>query len=143
VRPINLIVIHHSLTPDGVTLSMQAIRRYHTEERGWKNIGYHYVVEKVGHSHEVLVGRRLVMNGAHAPPRNHDSIGICLVGNFDEAPPPDQQLVRTAHLIKDLTTVFSLGVESVVGHCDVTKGRTCPGEKFSLERLKSMVSDLP
>ena len=143
MRPVRLIVVHHSLTEDGVTLSWQAIRRFHTEERGWKGIGYHYGVELVNDTHEIIIGRRLVSNGAHAPPRNHDSIGICLVGDFNEEPPPEPQLVLTARLIRDLMTIFNLDVESVVGHCDVTPGRTCPGKKFPLERLKRMVQDLP
>jgi len=142
MRPITLLVVHHSATPDGVTLSWQAIRRYHTEERGWKGIGYHYGVELVNGSYETLVGRRLVKNGAHAPPHNHDSIGICLVGNFDETDPPDPQLMKAACLVKDLMTVFRLDIESVVGHRDVTPGRTCPGRKFSMELFRSVVQDL-
>jgi hypothetical protein len=35
------LIIHHSLSKDGQTVDWNAIRRYHIQEKGWDDIGYH------------------------------------------------------------------------------------------------------
>lgn len=53
------------------------IRRWHVEERGWSDIGYHYVITRNG---VVVQGRSLDKIGAHVKGHNKGTIGICLVG---------------------------------------------------------------
>src|SRR5262245_24658832 len=84
------IMLDHSLTRDGQTVSWGAIRRYHVETRGWAAIGYHYGVELVGDHYEVLLGRSELDPAAACPQgeMNVRALHVCCVGNFDEAPPP-------------------------------------------------------
>ena len=83
MRPINEIIIHCADTPPswggGMTPERQRdeIRRWHVEERGWSDIGYHYVITRNG---VVVPGRPLDKIGAHVKGHNKDTIGICLVG---------------------------------------------------------------
>lgn len=93
MRTIDSIIIHCAYTPPGMDIGATEIRRWHVEERGWKDIGYHYVVRRDG---DVEPGRDLDGDGdvveevgAHAAGHNAHSIGICLVGGRaedDQAP---------------------------------------------------------
>ena len=76
----SLIIIHYSATENG---NVEIFRRFHKETNGWDDIGYHFVITngKNGADGEIQKGRALQKQGAHAKGRNHNSIGICLVGN--------------------------------------------------------------
>lgn len=60
----------------------QEIRRWHMDERGWSDIGYHFVVDRDG---TVVDGRPLEKAGAHVRGRNDHSVGICLLGGHGSA----------------------------------------------------------
>ena len=53
------------------------IRRWHTQERGWSDIGYHLIIDRDG---TVAQGRPMERTGAHTLGENVGSIGICLIG---------------------------------------------------------------
>ena len=57
---------------------MQDIRRWHLE-RGFKDIGYHYVVYLDGSIH---AGRSTKLTGAHCTGHNRNSIGVCYIGGM-------------------------------------------------------------
>jgi N-acetylmuramoyl-L-alanine amidase len=80
MRHINQIIWHCAATPKGRDVKTETIRSWHVNERGWSDIGYHYVIELDGSVH---VGRPLIRAGAHVAGRNAHSIGICYVGGTD------------------------------------------------------------
>lgn len=141
MRSINRIVIHHSLTADSGTVSWDAIRKYHVDVNGWSDIGYHYGVELVGSRYEVFVGRPLRKQGSHAVGANRDSVGICLVGNFTLAAPPQPMMQLAAELCADICSVFGFPAGKIFGHRDVSDNRACPGGAFPLEYLRSLVRE--
>jgi len=129
------IILHHSLTADGQTVSWGAIRRFHRETNGWRDIGYHVGIELVNGQYEALFGRMLNEPGAHTLGHNHDSIGICLVGNFDLAPPPPEQwdlAVRICHVFRGL---IGIPASMIFGHRDFAE-KSCPGKHFDLEKFR-------
>ena len=133
------IILHCSATEDGRVVDWQAIRRYHVQHRGWQDIGYHFGIERIGDDYEVLVGRMPTRQGAHASGANHDSLGVCFVGGFDETPPPREQWRRGVELVAWLCAVYKISPGRIYGHRDFTFGKTCPGLSFDTEQFRDEV----
>lgn len=123
---IDLAVIHCSLTRVDQLIGAAEIRRWHVEERGWDDIGYHYVITRAG---RLEYGRPAFVEGAHARGHNDASIGICLVGGMgsdgeceDNFTPP--QMRRLASLLMHVRAVIPQA--RIVGHRDLDPERGCP-----------------
>ncbi|HYE04911.1 MAG TPA: peptidoglycan recognition family protein [Planctomycetota bacterium] len=143
LRPWTTIVIHHSAAPVG---DPAGIDRHHAVERKWDGIGYHFVI---GNGHGMPLGRieatfrwRGQSHGAHAGDEavNQRGIGICVIGDFERAPPDP----RLADRLADLCAVLiehcgALSVESIVGHKDVKASTLCPGAHLDLGALRALV----
>ena len=80
MKTIDSIVIHCTATKEGQNFRAADIDRWH-RQRGWKMIGYNYVIGLDGKIEE---GRPLTMTGAHAKGWNDHSIGIVYVGGLDK-----------------------------------------------------------
>ena len=120
MRDINQIIIHCSVTKGDV--SADTIRKWHTD-RGWRDIGYHYVIRTDG---SIETGRPIKKAGAHTKGHNKDSIGICLAGGFDGTTDDftDEQFESLLVLVAGLRSIY--GALSVYGHNDFTNAKTCP-----------------
>lgn len=148
MRRITHIVIHHSLTKDSGTVSWGAITDYHTKTLGWRAIGYHYGVEKITDATGktrlyALVGRPETMVGAAVREQNSNEFGIhiCCVGNFDEEAPTDELYRFLAReLLLPIMDRYGIMQEAIMAHRDFTTHKTCPGEKFDMDRLRSFCS---
>lgn len=132
------IILHHSATADGPTVSWGAIRRYHMVECAWGAIGYHYGIELVGDYYEVMIGRLPYEVGAHTKGQNAISLGVCFVGNFDQEPVPDEQWQRGLWLCRSLISVFRIGRSAIFGHRDFAN-KSCPGKFFDVDRFRSEI----
>lgn len=78
MRKITKIIIHCSATPEGRDYTIADIDRWH-KQKGWKGIGYHYVVYRDGSVHS---GRSIEEIGAHCTGQNANSIGVCYIGGL-------------------------------------------------------------
>ncbi len=78
MRKITKIIIHCSATPEGRDYTVADIDRWH-RARGFKGIGYHYVIYRDGSVHP---GRAVEVIGAHCKGQNANSIGICYIGGL-------------------------------------------------------------
>lgn len=79
-RSINEIIVHCSATIEGKDFTVDDIRKWHVRDRGWSDIGYHFVVYRDGSIHK---GRNIDIAGAHTTGHNTHSIGVCYVGGCD------------------------------------------------------------
>ena len=131
----NRIIIHHS---DSIAGNASVIHGWHLG-RGWSGIGYHFVILPEG---TIQRGRPEWGIGAHAGPKgNGDSIGICLIGKFEEYAPKPAQIDSLVWLIKEYLYP-AYGQIKVMGHKDVM-ATACPGKNFPWVELKKRLEGQP
>lgn len=135
--PIDKITIHHTagptfwdITRSGAAEQIRNIQRFHQKQRGWADIGYHYVIDRAGN---VWQGRSLRYQGAHARGHlNHGNVGIALLGNFCEQRPTKAQYISLAIMVEKLCAHFHLDSDRVFTHGELANGHTsCPGPALS------------
>lgn len=129
----SLIVIHHTKIP-GMTVA--SIHDLHLKN-GWAGIGYHKVILPDG---SLAEGRTEPMIGAHALGANRESLGIVLVGDFDNDQPSPAQMATLVSLTASLMKKYGLAAAAVVPHRAVTDGTTCPGLKFPWANFKETLA---
>ena len=119
------VVVHHIGMANNDDVSAETVHQWHLNN-GWSGIGYHFLIRKDGSIEE---GRPLGTVGAHVYGENRHTIGINLVGNFENASPTEAQKISAAHLIASLCTVYQLDPvweSTVKGHRDFN-ATACPG----------------
>ena len=133
--PVSGIVVHCTDTKpewkEGQKTSVKVaeVRRWHIEERGWKDVGYHWLIDRDG---TVAPGRAETVVGAHVAGHNAGTIGISLFGGLGSGmhdgffrhftTQQDAALRQMIDAIKRRTTI-----EWVKGHNQFDRGKACPG----------------
>lgn len=131
-RKITEIIIHCTATPEGRPVSVADIDRWH-RARGFKKIGYHYVILLDG---STLQGRPIEEIGAHCTGHNTNSIGICYVGGLtpDGRTPKDTrtpaQTAALRSLLAQLKTRFPNA--TIHGHNEFA-AKACPSFNVKTE----------
>ena len=124
-RTIKELIVHCSATPEGKDYSVDTIRQWHLQ-RGFSDIGYHYVIYRDGSIH---IGRDESIIGAHCTGHNTNSIGVCYIGGCasDGKTPKDtrttEQKQSLVKLLKELKTKYPKA--SIHGHRDFSS-KACP-----------------
>lgn len=105
------------------------VRRWHTRDRGWSDIGYTYLIDRCG---TVVEGRPIEKAGAHVKGHNAHSVGISLFGGhgsdqydkFEDNFTPEQDRALRK-LIAQLRMEYP-SITKVRGHNAVSP-KMCPG----------------
>jgi hypothetical protein len=135
MRKIERVYVHCSASGFG---TLEWIRSIHQKERGWTDIGYHYLITngiaKKGDPYNekedgrVYRGRGENRVGAHVLGDNTKSLGVCLIGTDTFTP---KQMSSLAVLIHDLCKRHGIlpGPDTVLGHREYWDRRKEPREK--------------
>ena len=126
MRQINKIIVHCSATREGENYTVDTIRSWHVDGRGWSDIGYHFYIDLYGEIHK---GRDIAKIGAHVKGMNRNSIGICYCGGVeaDGKTPKDTRLdCQKDALNAVLRTLKAMYPEAKIhGHRDFSN-KACP-----------------
>lgn len=135
MRKIDSIIIHCSATKCGADYGAADIARWH-KQRGFQDIGYHYVIRLDGSLEE---GRPVEQVGAHCKGWNAASIGICYIGGLDlNGKPADtrtfKQKETMKRLIRELQRKYD--IRRIMGHRDTSPDLNGNGEIEPEEFIK-------
>ena len=101
----------------------------HIDARGFADVAYHFLIDAEGRIYE---GRELNVRGAHVQGFNTGSVGIVLLGNFNEEQPSEAQLSSLRGLVDYLRYTYE--IRYLAGHKDYPDqspdGTECPGDNL-------------
>ncbi|OGH06134.1 MAG: hypothetical protein A2W22_04510 [Candidatus Levybacteria bacterium RBG_16_35_11] len=152
-KPIDTIVIHHTEEDPDITLerlsAIGLVRQYalwylkndvfghklrgkpiwsgHFKDGKMVFFAYTWLVRANGRVEKLLLDKYVGRQSANQE-INTRSVGIALSGNYEHSTPPHVQIEATANLIK--TKYPKIVPSRILGHLEVKKDRTCPGDKF-------------
>lgn len=136
-RPIKELIWHCSATREGQNFTVEDIRSWH-KQRGWSDIGYHYVVYRDG---RIMAGRPVGQVGAHVEGHNTGTVGCCYIGgvNADNTKPKDtrtpEQRASMLWLTEQLVKKFPIKIVS--GH-NKYAAKACPSFYVHNDQLSTL-----
>ena len=155
-KKVTKFIIHHTATTKDLDNPKQAIRNiyyYHAVSRGWGDIGYNYIIDQEGRVYEGRAGGDGVVGG-HAGQGNIGSVGIAVLGNFEEQKVPQAVIDSLAKLIAIKSKEFGIDPigkslfrgerqPNVMGHNSVMS-TACPGKnlKAKLSKIAKMAKNI-
>jgi len=161
VHMVNHLIVHHSATSNALTNYTDVVRNiylYHTQTRGWSDIGYNYVIAQDG---TIYKGRdpdiyeQDNIMGAHFCSRNTGTMGVCILGDYTNTSPTDTSISSLEFLLSWKADKDSLDPQGTQYHplnsnLDVISGHRdgcatiCPGDGIynRLTGIRNNVSDI-
>lgn len=134
-RHISELIWHCAATPEGRDYTVDQIRSWH-KNRGWSDIGYHFVIYRDG---SIVEGRDIGLTGAHVRGRNTGTIGACYIGGVERGGKKakdtrtPQQRKSMIWLTKQLAEMYNL--QRISGHNEHTNAKACPSFNVKTDEL--------
>ncbi|MGW7552548.1 peptidoglycan recognition protein family protein [Streptomyces rimosus] len=103
-RTVKAAFLHHSATGNNYTCGqapsvLRSIYRYHVKSSGWRDMGYNFLIDKCGTVYEGRAGGvTKPVKGAHTRGFNENTMGIAVLGTFENANPPTSAVSAVARL---------------------------------------------
>ena len=138
--------VHHTVNANSYTAAdvpaiIRGIYAFHVKGRGWKDIGYNFLVDRFGRIWEGRYGGvDLPVVGAHTAGYNDDAFAMSAIGDFTSVTPSDAVLDAYGRLFAwklslhgvDPTATTRLdgtSFRTVSGHRDAA-ATACPGQRL-------------
>ena len=149
MRKIDEVIIHCTATRPAwmagakTSEKVAEVKRWHVKDRGWSDIGYHFLIDRDG---TVAKGRPVSRTGAHVKGHNTGTIGVSLFGGHgataddlfaDHFTPAQDKALR--RMLKDMQSIY--GPVKISGHNEYA-AKGCPGFKVQ-EWLRSKDVEKP
>lgn len=136
---IHEVVIHHTAT-DSKATKIRTIADYHVNpgnhicEDGCPGIAYHFMITHKGDIYQVndLESVSYQCGGC-----NSDTVGVCLIGNYDEETPSKKVLDAAVKAVKYINK--KVGRSLVISGHYHHKNTSCPGDNTDLNYIQKMV----
>ena len=138
--------MHHT----GALNGADVIASWHVDGKGWKGIGYHFVIE----DGEIYQTQPVTAVSNHKWGHNGTRIGVAVVGNFDLEEMSEKNLDAFAWLYALSAELMQLRWPSnmvgpwpnrgpvVAGHCELRlapgQDKTCPGTMVDMNRVRDL-----
>ena len=124
------ITVHHTAELPAMSERSDAelvkgVQRFHQDDRGWADIGYHYLLGRDGRVYE---GRELHVQGAHAGGGNNvENLGVSVIGDFSSGLPTKQTMAALERFLVHQMARHEVGADQLFGHREF-KATACPGD---------------
>ncbi len=159
------LIVHHTVTSNSSAdwpAAVRSIWSYHTETRGWGDIGYNFLIDPLGTIYRGRAGGDNI-KGAHFSCQNNGTQGIALLGDYTATLPTEEAQKSLEDLLAwlasreglDPVTVSyhggtQLDLFNISGHRDGNPSSTtcsttaCPGDTFYpyLSQIRDNVNSL-
>lgn len=124
MRTIKYIVLHCTATAQ--TATVDSIRKFWRDVKGWKNVGYHWVIKADGEAVK-LAEISAVTNGVKG--HNANAIHIAYIGGIEKGKAVDNRTVEQkatqVRLLTELKKKFPNA--KILGHRDLSPDRNSDG----------------
>ncbi len=147
------LIVHHTSgtaedpKADTSNQTVSIINEWHKEQYNFKSslgsyVGYQYVIEKDGETTKCRLDTEMgahtnqVLNGVSM---NSQSIGICLVGNFDVTLPTKAQEVALKDLLTKKMKEWSIPLGNIIPHRHFATFKSCYGDKLASDWAQRLV----
>jgi N-acetylmuramoyl-L-alanine amidase len=124
MRRIDFIILHCTATPQSTKID--SIKNYWKNVLGWKNVGYHYIIEANGNIVK-LAEESQVTNGVQG--YNSNAIHVSYIGGVDKNNKPlDNRTPEQINSMVALLKGFRIKYPDVKfrGHNNFTNKKACP-----------------
>ena len=142
-------IVHHSAgqtTSSDFAAVVRSYYDFHTGTNGWDDIGYNWLIDGNGIVYE---GRGQGLQGAHFSCMNEKTIGICVIGNYENATPSAEAINALQNFIAwgsceedidvlgmDFHPNSNMNLDNISGHRDgnsspnACSSTVCPGDNL-------------